>query len=314
MKGKCWHWGDLAGWWTSKPWLTWLRQRLSKGTALSKATLHSHLECILLFPCPETCSITHASPSPHSFLSSHVFLKEEPCPVLVETGCCYYYLQEKQKILILSAAQRKQWVRRREVETTPQCCHPLQPLQIPKVWEPCALSAGRETQRWGWDTVPGRTKTEPTTCSRICRQHCLCNPGLSQAVLPRLEISIWMNHGFPHIKKKKEKCFQFHRWVISVTPCSCDFSYKDAVQSDTAQSRSKLIASSAMAKRSNALRDVYSTLRDRGTCHGRQQSESYLPPCLSHNTHPSPGNNERVLLGEDLVVFCIRMPPGTVTA
>lgn len=207
MKGKCWHWGDLAGWWTSKPWLTWLRQRLSKGTALSKATLHSHLECSLLFPCPETCSITHASPSPHSFLSSHVFLKEEPCPVLVETGCCYYYLQEKQKILILSAAQRKQWVRRREVETTPQCCHPLQPLQIPKVWEPCALSAGRETQRWGWDTVPGRTKTEPTTCSRICRQHCLCNPGLSQAVLPRLEISIWMNHGFPHIKKKKGKMF-----------------------------------------------------------------------------------------------------------
>lgn len=201
MKGKCWHWGDLAGWWTSKPWLTWLKQRFSKGTALSKATLHSHLECSLLFPCPETFSVTRASQSPHSFFSSHVFLKEEPNPVLIETGC-YYYLQEKQKILILSEAQRKQWVRRREAETTPQRCHSLLPLQISKVWEPCPLSAGRETQRWGWDTVPGRAKAEPSTRSRICRQHCAAQGYLKQCFRD-MEISIWMNHGFPHIKRRK---------------------------------------------------------------------------------------------------------------
>lgn len=75
----------------------------------------------MLFPCPETLCVTHASPSPHSFFSSHIFLKEEPNPALVETGC--YYLQEKQKILILSETQRKQWVRRMEAETSLQHCH-----------------------------------------------------------------------------------------------------------------------------------------------------------------------------------------------
>lgn len=115
------------------------------------------------------------------------------------------------------------------------------PLQIPEVWEPRSLSAGRETQRWGWDTVPGRGKAELTTHSRNCRQHCLCNPGLSQAALPRHGDQIGRNHGFPHIKGENKKCFPFHRQEISATRHSYDFSYREAVQPDPAQPRSKLI-------------------------------------------------------------------------
>lgn len=153
---------------------------------LSRAILHSHPERSLLFPCPQTLSVTHTLQNPHSFFSSNVFLKEEPNPVLVETGCyCYYYLQEKQKILIFSKAQHKQWMGRREVETTPQRCHSVQPLQTPKVQVLCPLFVGRETERQGRGTGPGGSKAEPTISSRTRKQHCLCNPGLFQATLPR---------------------------------------------------------------------------------------------------------------------------------
>lgn len=101
------------------------------------------------FPHPQTSSVTRTSQNPHSFLSSHVFLKEEPNPVLVETGGCYYYLQEKQKILILSKAQRKQWMGRREVETALQHYHSVWPFWAPKVWVSCPLFEGRETERQG---------------------------------------------------------------------------------------------------------------------------------------------------------------------
>lgn len=40
---------------------------------------------------------------------------------------------------------------------------------------------------------PRKGKGEPTTHSRICRQHCLCSPGLSQAVLLR--------HGDQHLSE-----------------------------------------------------------------------------------------------------------------
>lgn len=162
-----------------------LRHRGSpRAPVLSRAILHSHPQCSLLFPCPQTFSVTHTLQNPHSFFSSHVFLKEEPNPVLVETGC-YYYLQEKQKILILSKAQRKQWMGRREVETTPQRCHSVEPLQTPKVQVLCPRSAGRETERRGRGTVPGGAKAKPTISSGTHRHRCLCNPGLFQAALPR---------------------------------------------------------------------------------------------------------------------------------
>jgi len=115
-------------------------QRFS--VVLSRAILHSHPQCSLLFPCPQTFSATHTLQNPRSFFSSHVFLKEEPNSVLAETGC-YYYLQEKQKILILSKVQHKQQIGRREVETTPQRFHSVEPLQTPKVRVLCPHFAGR---------------------------------------------------------------------------------------------------------------------------------------------------------------------------
>lgn len=172
---------------------------------LSRAILHSHPECSLLFPYPQTFSVTHTLQNPHSFFSSHVFLKEEPNPVLVETGCCYYYLQEKQKILILSKAQRKQWMGRREAETTPQRCHSVQPLQTPKVQVLCPRFAGREREMGGWGTVPGGAKAEPTISSETRRQCCLCNPGLLQAALPRREDQRMNESWFSSHKKGKRK-------------------------------------------------------------------------------------------------------------
>lgn len=104
--------------------------------------------------------------------------------------------------------------KRREAEITPQHCHSLQPLQIPRiwgVWEPCPLSAGRETRRWGWDTVPGRAKAEPTTHSRICRHTACAAQGYLKQCFWDMEISIWVNHCFPHRKRRKWKMFPIPR-------------------------------------------------------------------------------------------------------
>lgn len=117
---------------------------------------------------------------------------------MAETGC-YYYLQEKQKICILSEAQHEQLVRRREAETTLQCCHSLQPLKMPKVWEPCLLSAS--TQRWGWDTVQeGQRQSPPPTAGSAGSTACDTQGYLKQCFRD-MEIIIWTNHGFSHIKK-----------------------------------------------------------------------------------------------------------------
>lgn len=246
-KGKSWHWGDLAGWPASKPWLMQLRQRGSpRASVLGRAILHSHPECSLLLPCPQTFSVTHTLQSPHSFFSSHVFLKEEPNPVLAETGC-YYYLQEKQKILILSKARvNNRWG---EGKWRPHRSAAIRysPYK-PKAQVLWPLFAGRETERRGGGTVPRGAKSEPTTSSRTSTA-CAAQ-GYFKQHFQDVEINQHMNEswGFFHIKRGKGKIFPI--------PQASDFSHttlvwlqlqgtkRGPVQSDTDQPGSKLIASS----------------------------------------------------------------------
>jgi len=95
---KSWHWGDLTG------------QPMSRTQLREREVLQEH-RCCFTFPpdcrpllsCPQVCTVTHALQQSRLFFACHIFLKEEPNPVMVETGF-YYYLQEKHKILISDAA------------------------------------------------------------------------------------------------------------------------------------------------------------------------------------------------------------------
>lgn len=148
--------------------------------------------------------------------------------------------------------------------------------------------------------------------SRICRQHCLCNPGLPQAGLQRHGDQHLSESQLPSHKKEKRKNvshptgeqFQPHdTQMISATGMLCS---QIQPSPDPSQSLPQTWPRGAV------LPGMFTA--PSGTYSRTGALSGSLPPCLSHKTHPSPGNNEHVLLGGALVVLCIWMPAGTVPA
>lgn len=119
-------------------------------------------------------------------------------PVLVETGY-YYYLQEKQKILILSELGVNNG--QGEGKQRPHCstailCSPYKYRRSESLVP--FLQAGKHSGEGGTLFQEGQ------------RQNPLCaagSPGYLKQCFWDMEISIWVNHCFPRIKKRKWKMF-----------------------------------------------------------------------------------------------------------